>query len=141
MKLLRFVTILAISLSGCVGSARLYPENEIAQSMGVLEVNFTDDGTGAGEVTAILPDGEVLKGEYYTIDTSTSGFGTIYSSVYGTAFTTQHITPGSQPGVVSMFGNRGTMVQCEYFTSRPWFKSRGAGACKSSKGALYRLHF
>ena len=128
------------------GTGTLYPVNDGAISTGVLRIEYQDNPFAyGGPATIRMPDGEVLSGEYMTADQSVIGFGNIYASVYsgaqsayGTSFSSVTASPGSSPGIISLFGNRGTSMQCEYFVNR---SGGGAGACKSSRGALYRLHF
>jgi len=146
MKKLFLLIFVLFVLGGCTKQARLYPVNDMASKTGVLEAEYKDSGMGGGQVTIIMPDGEILNGEYSTVDTSNVGFGSIYASVYGTggsAFgsgtATSYSVPGSSPGIVSLFGNKGTMMQCEYFVSN--WSGKGGGACISADGALYRLHF
>ena len=135
-----------VVLSGCTKQARLYPVNDKAAETGILQAKYVDSGAGGGKASIIMPDGEILNGEYSTVDNSTVGFGSIYTSVYGTggaAFgsgsATSFSVPGSSPGIVSFYGTNGTMMQCEYFVST--WSGKGGGACKSDDGALYRLHF
>ena len=138
-----------IFLSGCTKHVRLYPVNELASQTGIIQAKYVDSGQGGGKVTIVMPDGEILNGEYSAVDNSTVGFGNIYTSVYdtgGSAFdsgsTTSYSVPGLNPGIVSLFGDKGTMMQCEYFVST-WsaWSGTGGGACISSDGALYRLDF
>jgi hypothetical protein len=147
MKKLALLFVVLIFLPACTSTkhARLYPFNELASQTGVLQAEYLDSGMGGGQVTITMPDGEILNGEYSTVDNSTVGFGSIYTSVYGTggsAFgsgsATSFSVPGSSPGIASFYGTNGTMMQCEYFVSR---SGKGGGACKSADGALYRLHF
>ena len=140
------VPVAMLLLCSCVSSARLYPANEGATPLGVLEATYQDNGLGRGEITIPLPDGEVLKGEYSTVDGSAYGFGAVYGSVYGTggaaygsATGTSFGIAGSSPGIASLFGSKGTSMQCEYFVNS--MTGSGGGACKDSKGRLWRLHF
>jgi len=146
--------MLAASLIACTASVRLYPVNDLAAPTGVLVGEYVNYGIGSGRVTVRMPNGEVLQGEYTTVDTSTTGFGSIFSQVSGsaygtggtvatsgtgTAFGSATYVKGASPGVVSLFGNRGTSMQCEYFVNN--LSGSGSGACRSNSGALYRLHF
>lgn len=131
---------------GCASTARLYPSNDLASSIGMLKATYMDYGVGGGKITINMPDGETLTGEYSTADTSSYGFGNVYASVYGTngsAFgsgtSTMTAVSGSSPGVASLYGDKGTSMTCEYFVNN--WTGKGAGACKSSSGALFKLHF
>ena len=147
MKKQALLVVIMFFLFGCTSTkqARLYPVNDKAAETGTLQAKYVDSGVGGGKASIIMPDGEILNGEYSTVDNSTVGFGSIYTSVYGTggsAFgsgsATSFSVPGSSPGIASFYGTNGTMMQCEYFVSR---SGKGGGACKSDDGALYRLHF
>ena len=135
-----------LALTGCVSSARLYPVNDEAKVTGVLIAKYKNYGTGSGEITVILPTGETLTGEYSTTDNSSYGFGNIYGSVYGSggyatgsASATSVNVAGSSPGVATLYGDKGTSMTCEYFVNN--LSGHGAGACKASNGAVYRIHF
>lgn len=144
MGILRSVTLSAaatLALFGCAREARLYPANSQA-GKGALTAKFTDSGLGKGPVELTMPDGEVLKGEFSTTDTSTYGFGTAvaltrYTPVVSTASTSS--TPGSMPGVLSAVGTNGTQMHCDYVVNS--LTSSGSGNCQTNKGAAYELHF
>jgi hypothetical protein len=140
------VVAVTLGLAGCVSTATLYPVNNEAKVNGVLTAKYQNYGTGGGKITLTLKDGEVLTGEYTTADTSSYGFGNVYASVYGTGGSASGVgtastvsVAGSSPGVATMYGDRGTSMTCEYFVSN--WTGKGAGACKASDGALYRVHF
>jgi len=149
------LVMLAASLFACTSteSFRLYPVNDLAAPTGVLIGEYVNRGTGSGPLTVRLPNGEVLQGEYSGLNTSTTSFGSIYSQVSsvsegatggtvmsgtGTASGSVTTVKGAKGGVVSLFGNRGTSMQCEYVFGP---HSSGSGACRSNSGALYRLYF
>jgi len=124
----------------------MYPANDLAISTGVLQALFVAHGTGNGDVTITMPDGEVVKGEYSIVRGGSASFGTIYGSVYGAAgsasvsgSTSSYVVPGGSPGTASAFGGKGTTMQCEFYNDN--FSGHGNGACSSNKGALYRLQY
>lgn len=140
------VALICFSFIGCASTAKLYPGNAEAQSIGILKATYKNWGTGQGAIFITLPSGEILEGEYTTVDTSTYSFGNIYSSVYGaggSAFGSGSVmstsVAGSNPGMASLFGNRGTTMDCEYIVNN--WTGNGAGACKASNGAIFKLHF
>ena len=146
MKKLIALLFVLVLLLGCTNKARLYPANDLAAQIGLLEAEYVDSEMGGGEITVVMPDGEILKGEYTIADTASVGFGYIYTSVfgsggsaYGTDSATSMAASGSSPGIATLLGDKGTMMQCEYFVSN--LREKDCGACKSSNGALYRLHF
>jgi hypothetical protein len=110
----------------------------MASNTGLLKATFVDYGLGHGPINIELPDGEKMSGEYSTQDNSVYGFGSIISQA-GVASMSAASTNGSQRGVASLIGNRGTRMQCEYFVNI--ITGSGAGACKTGNGAIYQLHF
>jgi len=151
------LVMLAASLFACKSttteSFRLYPVNDLAAPTGVLVGEYVNYRTGSGPIKMQLPNGEVLQGEYSGLNTLTTSFGTIYSqassvsegatggtvmSGTGTASGSATTVKGAKGGVVSLFGNRGTSMQCEYVFGP---KDSGSGACRSNSGALYKLYF
>jgi len=128
-----------------VRSAHLYPANDLARPKGVLEATFVAHGTGHGNVTMTLPDGETAKGEFSIVRGGSIGFGSIYGEVYGdvsgsvSATSVTRTVPGGSPGMASAFGDHGTSVDCEFYNDNT--SGHGLGACKTSKGALYRLQY
>ena len=132
--------------SAAVRSARLYPANDLARTGGVLSAQFTDSRVGHGAIEMTMPDGEVLKGEYSVVRGGAVQFGSIFESVYGpggvatgTSTASSYTMPGSSPGTASAFGSNGTSMSCEFYNDN--VSGHGLGACKSSRGALYRLQY
>lgn len=148
MKTAIVAVLTALVLAGCATerAARLYPANDAAMPLGVLEARFMAHGTGNGEVEITLSDGELLKGEYSIVRDGAIGFGTIFASVYGprgsasgSAFSTSYAMEGRSPGIASAFGTKGTRMQCEFYNDN--WSGHGYGACQSSRGSLYRLQY
>lgn len=166
MKHKPFIIFTALLLlSGC-GTASLYPVNDKAKKIGLVKLNYSQGLTGlGGEVTGTMPNGETLEGEYTSVDTASHAFGNIYSSVFtngtanttvtgnglmvngttnysgvGTTSSTAHFisSSGSRPGIVSLVGNQGTSIECEYLFNA--FGGDGLGACATQNGALFRMH-
>jgi hypothetical protein len=129
--------ILAVAVfSGCVSTARLYN----LDSGEVLAARFKNYGTGHGEITVTLPDGKELKGEYSTLDNSSSSFGTnVTSGSYGWA-TSQGFSfsvPHTQYGSAVVAGS-GFVIDVVYQVD---ILSHGFGVAKDNKGGHYRLQF
>jgi hypothetical protein len=146
MKKLALLVFVLLFLVACTKYARLYPVNDLASSTGVIKVKYFESGTGYGEITIVMPDGEILSGEYTTGRAINLNFGNILSSVYGTeggAFGTGTETvlrlQGGNPGIATLYGDRGNKMQCEYFVGNQ--AGKGRGACKKNDGSLYRLQF
>ena len=124
----------AFGVGACAKSASLYPANEIAASTGVLNAKYMSYGAGHGEIEVTASDGEVLKGEYSLVRGGGMSFGVIFGKAY-----TGMTTPGGSPGQASLFGNRGTSMQCEFYNDN--FSGHGYGGCQSSKGAIYKIQY
>ena len=146
MKKLALLVFVLLFLVACTKHARLYPVNDLASTTGVLKAKYSDYGTGYGEITIVMPDGETLSGEYTTGRNINLNFGNILSNVYGTeggAFGTGTSTSfrlsDTSPGIANLYSDRGTMMQCEYFIGKR--AGKGRGACKKNDGSLYRLQF
>lgn len=149
MQLRTMAFLLSIlALIGCsvTRSAHLYPANDTARPGGVLIGQFVAHGTGHGAAEITMPDGEVLNGEFSIVRGGAIGFGSIYGAVYGPNGTatvsggsTNYVVPGGSPGMASTFGNKGTSMDCEFYNDN--FSGHGMGACRSSKGALYRRQY
>jgi hypothetical protein len=77
--------ILISSLAGCSsvpqhGAVNFYPANPEANAIGVLTGEYQADGPRLGSLRAVMPDGEVLTGQYAIVSADASGFGSIYTS-------------------------------------------------------------
>ena len=146
MKKLALLMFVLLFLGACTKHARLYPVNDLASTTGVLKAKYSDYGTGYGEMTIVMPDGETFSGEYTTGRAINLDFGNLLSNVYGTeggAFGTGTSTvlrlQGTNPGIASLYGDRGNKMQCEYFVGNR--AGKGRGACETNDGSLYRLEF
>ena len=146
MKKRALLMFVPLFLVACTKYARLYPVNDLAWATGELKAKYIESGTGYGEITIVMPDGETLSGEYTTARDINLNFGNILSNVYGTeggAFGTGTSTSfrlsDTSPGIANLYGDRGTMMQCEYFIGKQ--AGKGRGACKKNDGSLYRLQF
>ena len=135
-----------IALGGCAQTGHLYPANAEASATGVLEAHYKAYGTGHGELTIAMPDGEVLNGEYTIVRQGAIGFGSIIASVsgpggsaYGSGFASGYAMEGGSPGMASVYGTKGTSMQCEFYNDN--WSGHGYGGCRSSTGALYRLQY
>jgi hypothetical protein len=133
-------------LAGCISTATLYPANEEAKSAGLITARYESFGIGAGKISLLFPDGEKLSVEYSTVDTNSYGFGSVYGSIYGgfgqtfgTGAASSMAMAGSSPGVATLYGDRGTTMTCEYIVNK--LTGKGAGACKASTNAIFKLHF
>jgi hypothetical protein len=131
-----------IGFVSCALSARIYN----LDNGEVVIATFKYSGTGRGSVKATLPSGEVCKGEYVTVAGGTTGWGSVFPTVYGPGGSASASSIGygtsienKQKGTAIVIGNRGTVVECEYVTSA--FSAQGYGACRDNKGNRYKLMF
>src|ERR1700730_7074811 len=151
MRICVLVTAAAIALSGCAsgpqrGAVQFFPVNNEANAIGLLNGEYVTNGVGNGTINTQMPDGELLTGQYSIVQGGTVGFGNIYASVYGSGgaasgFATRRsgtVERGS-PGMASLYGNKGTSMQCEFYNDN--VTHHGYGGCRTSKGAEFRLQF
>lgn len=137
----------ALLVSACTKTANMYPMNLApGEAVSVIKAKYKSYGIGHGSIAVTMPDGETLQGEYNVIDNTSLSFGSIYGSVYGSngyAYASgggmSVNTPGAQHGEAVLIGDRGTTMQCEMVVSS--WTGRGSGACKSSKGTIYKVMF
>jgi hypothetical protein len=141
------ILLLPILLSGCPGTERIREAHLYNLTTGeVAPTQFTDAGRGKGTVAVTLASGEQFKGEYVTVLTEESSWGSIYASVYGrgaltTASGTQRSRSQSsqQYGTAIATGDKGTIIQCEYVMS---LRNRaGTGACEDNHKVKYKVMF
>lgn len=92
-------------------SVRLYPLNDAANQIGMLNAIVVDHQSGRGTFS-VNYRGETLQGE------ATRGAG--------------------NKGVANAYGGRGVSAQCEYTITAA---RRGTGLCQFSDGARFQMHF
>lgn len=147
MKRMLYILIMWVFLSGCATvPINIYPvEGPLAGKGIILKSKYVYTGTGHGPIEVVMPDGEVCKGEYSTIAggvTGTSfGFGGLftaqqYTSLLGSGF--MSAVENKQYGQATLIGDKGTIVQVEYFTS---LTGHGFGLGKDNKGNIYRIQY
>ncbi len=137
---------LSLGIAGCTieRSPHFYPANDAASKTGTLQGHLVGHGQLHGTAEVVMPDGESLQGEYSIVAGGSVSFGNIFGTIYGRGGpligtgTSSGITmAGSGEGQASLFGNRGTSLQCEFLNNN--MTGHGYGACQSSKGGLYRM--
>ena len=128
--------ILISSLAGCSsvpqhGAVNFYPANPEANAIGVLTGEYQADGPRLGSLRAVMPDGEVLTGQYAIVSADASGFGSIYTSVLtplavpGVVYGRSRMAERSSPCRATLFGDRGHLygvrvLQRQCLQSRLW---------------------
>jgi hypothetical protein len=147
----RTVAIILIgSLVGCSsgpqrGAVNFYPTNPEANALGIPTGEYQTVGPGAGSLRAVMPDAEVLTGQYAIVQAGASGYGSIYASalapvaVPGVVYGRSRMAERSSPCQASLFGDQGTLMQCEFYYDNVFH--HGYGGCSSSHGAVFRLQF
>jgi predicted small lipoprotein YifL len=142
------IVMLLTSLSSCVikRPLHLYPTGDKSTDAVVLDGLFVGHGKGRGTARIDMPDGEVLQGEYSIVFGGAVGFGSILGSAYGPngsasiSGTSANVSiEGKGEGEASLVGNRGTTMECEFLNAN--MTGHGFGACRSSRGILYRLMY
>lgn len=73
----------AALLTDCAGTVTLYPENDIAQKTGVITAEIPNYGVGSGPIKLVMPDGEVLTGQYTVLVGGSANFGSVFASALG----------------------------------------------------------
>lgn len=96
-----------------------------------------------GPVTAKMPSGEALKGEYSITRGGGVGWGSVYSTVYGPEGAAAASASGTRLGIsirgqgsMILTGDKGTIMNCEFVSS-----GHGSGACVDNRGVKYKLLF
>lgn len=147
VKYLGCILIICIFLSGCATiPINIYPvEGPLAGKGIILKSKYVYRGIGHGPIEVTMPDGEVCKGEYSTIAGGVTGssFGSgwlfsaqQYNSLWGSGFTST--VENRQYGQATLIGDKGTIVQVEYFTS---LTGHGFGLGKDNKENIYRIQY
>lgn len=115
----------------------------LSENPNVINAEFTYNGSGHGDLTVVLPDGEVCKGKYTTIPegTITSESRFFFSPyVYANYFGNAYLIENKQYGQGLLIGNRGTIMQLEYFTSSR-NPTHGYGIATDNNGNIYKILF
>lgn len=140
------LVLASVLLSGCIGrTPHLYPTNAAASQTGVLEAHMLGHGNLHGILDLSLPSGEPLIGEYSIVSDGSVGFGSVFSTVYGSSHGTAIGTgsafsfPAGGQGAASLYGTNGTTLQCEFINNN--MTGHGYGACQMSNGGIYRMMY
>lgn len=126
----------ALFTTGCADKTKTATLHSIGSTdRTTLVIKYAEGGP---QVT--MPNGELLKGDYTLGLGHGKGTGEIFSAVYGKESDSKgSVWFGGISGTVSMTGNRGTTMECE-FVNKP-MESNGFGACQTNVGALYRMEY
>lgn len=97
---------------------------------GSVIILTNERSTSRGRITGIGPDGERFLGEY-TFHTG----DTFVNSSLGSGV----VTPGNLYGTGVIRGDKGTVIEEEFYASRT--TGHGGGKAKDNKGNQYRIQF
>lgn len=141
-------------LSGCSTTATLFPvDGPMAKLSPPPVLNATVDGiTGnSGNVSLTMPDGERCKGRWSSIapmsyrrntgsatGTASDGMTSVWGTVYGSSVSVGNV-PGVNKGEAMLIGERGTVMQIEFYTGSG--TANGTGVAKDNKGNIYKVLF
>lgn len=136
-----------LPIAGCTVTRplHLYPTADGAVDRAVLNGLFVGHGQGHGTAKVTMPDGEELQGEYSIVFDGSMGFGTIFGTVYGpggsqaVSGTSGHVSIAGKGQGFASLSSGSTSMQCEFLNAN--MTGHGYGACKSSKGGIYRLMY
>ncbi len=153
-KIIIFLISILAALSTACTTATLYPvEGPLSklQPLPILKASVDGILGNTGEITMTLPDGEQCTGKWSSIapmsfgfssatasGRATNGMSTIWSTVYGSGFSMGNL-PGVNKGEAMLVGNKGTVIQVEFYTGSG--TANGAGVAKDNKGNIYKVLF
>jgi hypothetical protein len=115
-------------------TVRLYPTNDAARAVGLVQATVSDNGQGRGSFQVQYAS-NWLMGDATRVDRNHPGFGEIMNRVAGRSGYTSYTS--GQRGVANAAGTHISM-RCEYLFSAA---AQGTGACIASDGAQFQLHF
>jgi hypothetical protein len=115
-------------------TVRLYPTNDAARAVGVVQATVSDNGQGRGSFQVQYAT-SWLMGDATRVDRNHPGFGEIMNRVAGRSGYTNYAS--GQRGVANAAGTQ-ISLRCEYLFSAA---AQGTGACMASDGAHFQLHF
>lgn len=148
------LALLVVLLSGCSTTATLYPvEGPLARQKPLPVLTAKVEGIlgNTGEISMTLPDGEFCTGKWASVaptsagigvgttaGTVTSGMASAWASAYGTGLYAG-ILPGVNRGEAMLVGERGTVIQVEFFTGSG--TANGTGVAKDNKENIFKVLF
>lgn len=123
------VLLIAEVLSGCSTTATLFPVDGPMSKLSPLPVlTATVDGiTGnTGDISLVMPDGEICKGRWSSIapmsyghstasakGSATNGMASVWATVHGSEFYMANV-PGVNKGEAVLVGDRGIMIESSF---------------------------
>lgn len=135
-----FAIVIALLMAGCTiqPSEGVVIDGPLVGSR--IQASFTYDGTGAGKIELVMPNGEVCKGRYlsnrwrneellFDITWWVRYFGSDFDPIY------------MQYGRGYLIGDYGRIAEIEYFTGFRGLKTYGFGLGKDNEGNIYKIVF
>ena len=156
MRLLKtLVTVMAVTaIVACSTTATLYPvDGPLSKQQPLPVLTAAVDGImgNTGGISLSLPDGERCTGKWSSIAPMSVGFSTatasgsatnamasVWTTVYGSGFSVRNL-PGVNKGEAMLVGNRGTVIQVEFYTGSG--TANGTGVAKDNKGNVFKVLF
>lgn len=156
MRLLKKIaTVMVVAaIAGCSTTATLYPVDgplSKQQPLPVLTANVDGIMGNSGGISLSLPDGELCTGKWSSIapmsvgfstatasGSTTNGMASVWTTVYGSGFSMRN-QPGVNKGEAMLVGNRGTVIQVEFYTGSG--TANGTGVAKDNKGNVFKVLF
>ncbi len=148
------IMLVAAVVSGCSATATLFPIQGPMSKLSPLPIlKARADGiTGnTGNISLTMPDGELCKGRWSSIApmayrastasaavTTVGDMASVWSAVYGSGFSMANV-PGVNRGEAVLVGDRGTIIQVEFYTGSG--TANGTGVAKDNKGNIYKMLF
>lgn len=149
------VTVLAVTaIVACSTTATLYPvDGPMSKQQPLPVLTATVDGImgNTGGISLSLPNGEQCTGRWSSIapmsvgfsaatasGSATSGMASVWTAVYGSGFSIRNL-PGVNKGEAMLVGNRGTVIQVEFYTGSG--TANGTGVAKDNKGNVFKVLF
>lgn len=146
--------ITASLLAACSTTATLYPiDGPLSKQQPLPVLTAVVDGIlgNTGGISMTLPDGERCIGKWSSIapmsvgfstasasGTATNGMASVWTTVYGSGFSVRNL-PGVNKGEAMLVGDRGTVIQVEFYTGSG--TANGSGVAKDNKNNIYKVLF
>lgn len=146
--------VLVTVITACSTTATLYPvEGPLSRQQPLTVLTAAVDGImgNTGGISLSLPDGEHCTGKWSSIAPMSVGFTTAIASVsatnsmasawatvYGYGFSVSNL-PGVNKGEAMLVGDRGTVIQVEFYTGSG--TANGSGVAKDNKGNVFKMLF
>lgn len=156
MRLWKTLAIaMAVTLiAACSTTATLYPvDGPLSKQQPLPVLTAAVDGImgNTGGISLALPDGENCTGKWSSIapmsvgfstatasGSATNGMASVWATVYGSGFSVRNL-PGVNKGEAMLVGDRGTVIQVEFYTGSG--TANGSGVAKDNKGNVFKVLF